>query len=121
MADLLVVKAKVKDAAKGANCAGDLAEALDKRARELVKDAAMRAQDNGRRTVMSKDIPGCFTCSAKGDVSLVVRSKIKDASQGCNVAGDFADTLNKVLCAEVARAVGRADANNRKTVMSKDL
>ena len=53
MADLLVVKAKVKEAAPGFNVAGDLAEALDKKLRELVKDACARAEANGRKTVMA--------------------------------------------------------------------
>ncbi len=56
MSDLLVVKAKIKDVAKGHNVAGDFAEALDKRLRELIKDAVGRADGNGRKTVMAKDL-----------------------------------------------------------------
>lgn len=56
MADLLVVKAKIKDAAKGCNVAGDFAEALDKKLRQLVTDACARAEGNGRKTVMAKDL-----------------------------------------------------------------
>jgi len=56
MTDLLVVRAKMKDAAKGANVSGDFAEALDKKVRQLVADAVARAEANGRRTVMSKDL-----------------------------------------------------------------
>ncbi|MBI1969790.1 DUF1931 domain-containing protein [Candidatus Woesearchaeota archaeon] len=56
MADLLVVKAKIRDAAKGMNVAGDLAEALDKRVRQLVDDACRRAKENGRKTVQAKDL-----------------------------------------------------------------
>jgi len=56
MTDLLVVKAKLKDAAKGYNVSGDFAEALDKKLRQLVADACNRAEGNNRKTVMSKDL-----------------------------------------------------------------
>lgn len=56
MTDLLVVKAKIKDAAKGCNVAGDFAEALDKKMRQLVADACARAEANNRKTVMAKDL-----------------------------------------------------------------
>ena len=56
MADSLVVKAKIKDAAKGYNVAGDFADALSKKVEMLVKDATRRADGNGRKTVMAKDL-----------------------------------------------------------------
>lgn len=56
MSDLLVVKAKLKDVAKGCNVAGDFADELDKRVRDLVKSAVDRAEANGRKTVMAKDL-----------------------------------------------------------------
>ncbi len=56
MADLLVVKAKLKDVVSDHNIAGDFAEELDKIVRDLVKKAAARADANGRRTVMAKDL-----------------------------------------------------------------
>ena len=56
MTDLLFVKAKLKDAAKGYNVSGDFAEALDKKLRQLVADACNRAEGNNRKTVMSKDL-----------------------------------------------------------------
>jgi len=120
MADLVVVKAKIKDVAKGANVSGDFAEALDKFAKDCLKDAVKRAEDNGRKTVMAKDIPGCYT-AGKGAEMLVVRSKLKDVVTGYNVAGDLAEALNNVLVAAVGKAVERASANARKTVMGKDL
>ena len=52
---------------------------------------------------------------------LVVKSKIKDAAGDVSVAGDFADELNRKVEALVKDAVGRAKANNRRTVMAKDL
>lgn len=56
MADLLVVKAKLKEVCKGCNVAGDFAEALDKLVREAVAKACDRAEGNGRKTVMAKDL-----------------------------------------------------------------
>ncbi|MEW6063160.1 MAG: DUF1931 domain-containing protein [Nanoarchaeota archaeon] len=56
MADLLVVRSKIKDVAKGMNVSGDFADALSKKVEELIKDAAKRADANGRKTVQSKDL-----------------------------------------------------------------
>jgi histone H3/H4 len=56
MADLLVVKAKIKDVVGDYNVAGDFAEALDKIVRENVAKAVARAEANGRKTVMAKDL-----------------------------------------------------------------
>jgi len=56
MADLLVVKAKIKDVVGDYNVSGDFAEALDKITRELVAKAVARAEGNGRKTVMAKDL-----------------------------------------------------------------
>ena len=53
---MLVVKAKIKDAAGKYNVAGDFADALNKKVEALVKDACSRAEGNGRRTVMAKDL-----------------------------------------------------------------
>ena len=53
---MLVVKAKIKEAASDFNVAGDLADALDKKVQELVKAACERAKANNRRTVMAKDL-----------------------------------------------------------------
>jgi histone H3/H4 len=53
---MLVVKAKIKDYATGYNVAGDFADALNEKVAQLIKDAVKRADANGRRTVMAKDI-----------------------------------------------------------------
>jgi histone H3/H4 len=53
---MLIVKAKIKEVAGDYNVAGDLAEALNKKAEQLVKDACARAEANGRKTVMAKDL-----------------------------------------------------------------
>jgi len=120
MTDLLVVKAKLKDVCGSCNVAGDLAEALDKKARELMKDAVARAKDNGRRTVMAKDV-ACNFVAKKADIMLVVRAKLKDVAEGCNVAGDLAEALNNALNKCLLKAVERAKENKRNTAMGKDV
>ncbi len=52
---------------------------------------------------------------------IVVKSKVKEVSGGCNVAGDFADALNGVAVEFVKAAAKRASANSRKTVQAKDV
>ena len=52
---------------------------------------------------------------------LVVKSKIKEHSGDLNVAGDFADALDKEVEAIVQKACNRAKANGRKTLQSRDL
>jgi histone H3/H4 len=51
---------------------------------------------------------------------IITKSKIKEVSGNCNVAGDFAEALNKVAVENVKAAAKRAEANNRKTVQAKD-
>ena len=53
---MLVVKSQIKEVAQGFNVGGDFAEALDAKVVELVKAALKRAEANGRRTVMAKDL-----------------------------------------------------------------
>lgn len=53
--------------------------------------------------------------------SVVVRSKIKEHAQGCNVSGDFAEALSREVVGLIKKAADRAKANNRKTVSSRDL
>lgn len=56
MSDSLVVKAKIKDVAQGYNVSGDLADALSAKVADLIKKACERAEANGRKTVMAKDL-----------------------------------------------------------------
>lgn len=53
---MLVVKAKIRDYATGYNVSSDLAEALNEKVIALIKDAVKRAEANGRKTVMGKDL-----------------------------------------------------------------
>lgn len=121
MADLLVVKAKLKEVCPGFNVAGDLAEALSGKVGEAVADAVKRADSNGRKTVMGKDVPFSFACSAKHGENLIVKAKLKEAAKGANVAGDLADALNCYGHGLLKSACERAESNQRKTVMAKDL
>ena len=54
-------------------------------------------------------------------MSIIVRSRIKEIATDFNVAADFADTLDKKVEQLIKDACERAKANNRKTVMAKDL
>ncbi len=53
--------------------------------------------------------------------NIVVKAKIKDVAAGYNIAGDFAAALDKRVKELVKAAAKRAEGNNRKTVMAKDL
>lgn len=52
---------------------------------------------------------------------VVVKSKIKDIAEGCNVASDFADALNKEVVCLIKKACERAKANKRSTIQPRDL
>ncbi len=54
-------------------------------------------------------------------VDLIVKSKIKDAVDGLNVAGEVADALNKKVLKILQEAIERAKANGRRTLQARDL
>ncbi|MFT4282984.1 MAG: DUF1931 domain-containing protein [Candidatus Woesearchaeota archaeon] len=56
MSENVIVKSKLKDVATGYNISSDFAEALDKKVKQLIKEAAKRAEGNNRKTVMAKDL-----------------------------------------------------------------
>ena len=56
MSDTIIVKTKIKELVGEFNVAGDFADALDEKTKTMVKDAVKRAEANGRKTVMAKDI-----------------------------------------------------------------
>ena len=116
--ETIVVKSKVKEVAGDCNVAGDFADALNGVAVELVKQAAKRAEANGRKTVQGKD---AMVGAKPAKVMLVVKSKVKDVVKDQNVSGDFADALNAMLVWSVEQACARAQANGRKTVSARDL
>ena len=57
---LVVVKAKIKELAvmegKPLNVAGDVADALNAKVVALIQEACKRAKENGRNTLMAKDL-----------------------------------------------------------------
>ncbi len=57
MAEVLVVASKVKDAIKteGCNTASDAVDVLSSKVAKMIKDAAARAKENGRKTVRGID------------------------------------------------------------------
>jgi hypothetical protein len=58
MADSVVVTSKLKEAVKGHDLrmSGDVPEAVDKKIRDMLKDAAERARENGRGTLRPYDL-----------------------------------------------------------------
>ena len=57
----LVVRTQVKDLLKESglgvdNLSGDFMDKLDEKTKQLILDAAKRAKENSRRTIMGKDI-----------------------------------------------------------------
>lgn len=52
---------------------------------------------------------------------IIVKSKIKELTAGYNVSSDFAEALDVKVKELVSAAVKRAEGNNRKTVMAKDI
>lgn len=56
MADLLVVRSKIKDVAKGMNVSGDFADALSKEVESMVARACQRAKANKRGTIKPRDL-----------------------------------------------------------------
>jgi len=60
MSDSIVIKSKIKDFAKiddkPLNVSMDFSDALNEQVTALIKKACVRARENGRNTVMVKDL-----------------------------------------------------------------
>jgi len=56
MAGTIIVKAKIKELVGNFNVSSEFADELDKKVKALIGDAVKRAEGNGRKTVMGKDI-----------------------------------------------------------------
>ncbi|MCK5630118.1 MAG: DUF1931 domain-containing protein [Nanoarchaeota archaeon] len=56
MSEGIIVKAKIKDIAAGFSVAAEFSEALNEKVLQLIKEACRRAEGNGRKTVMAKDL-----------------------------------------------------------------
>lgn len=59
-----------------------------------------------------------FECSM---TELIVKAAVKDALEGQNVSSDFYDALDEEVQGLLDDASDRAEANDRKTVQSRDL
>ena len=55
-ADLIISKARTKAASRKCNVSGDFYGALDKKVRDLIKDAELRAIANKRKTLKPADL-----------------------------------------------------------------
>ena len=53
---MIIVRSRIKELAGDFNVSGDFADALDKKAEQLIKEACERARANNRRTIMPKDL-----------------------------------------------------------------
>ncbi|MFP4403149.1 MAG: DUF1931 domain-containing protein [Nanoarchaeota archaeon] len=53
---MLIVKSKIKEIVGNFNVSSDFADALDNEVLKLVKKAITRAESNGRKTIMAKDL-----------------------------------------------------------------
>ena len=58
---MITVRTQIKDILKESgleveNITGDFMDKLDEKVKQLILDAAKRAKDNGRRTIMGKDV-----------------------------------------------------------------
>jgi histone H3/H4 len=53
--------------------------------------------------------------------TIIVKTKLKELVKGYNVSGDFAEALDVKVKALIQDAMKRAEGNNRKTVMAKDI
>lgn len=56
MSSTLVVRTKIKEMTENYSVSSDFGDVLDEKVRQLIKDAMRRAEANGRRTIMSKDL-----------------------------------------------------------------
>ncbi len=56
MADMVVVKSKVKEMAEGMNVASDFADSLNEEVLTLIKRACDRAKANKRSTIQPRDL-----------------------------------------------------------------
>ncbi|MBI2452490.1 DUF1931 domain-containing protein [Candidatus Pacearchaeota archaeon] len=54
-------------------------------------------------------------------VDLIVKSKIREAVNGLNVASEVAPALNKKVLKLLEEASERAKANGRRTLQARDL
>lgn len=52
----LIIKSNIKEAVSELNVAAEVADALNKKVEQILKEAAERAKANGRRTLQARDL-----------------------------------------------------------------
>ncbi|MBW3016784.1 DUF1931 domain-containing protein [Candidatus Woesearchaeota archaeon] len=52
---------------------------------------------------------------------IVVKAKVKELAKGMNISTDFMPKMDEEVNKMVVKALDRARANNRKTVMARDI
>jgi len=52
----VIVKSKIKEMVGTYNVSADFSEELNKKVKQMIQDAMKRAEANGRKTVMGRDI-----------------------------------------------------------------
>jgi histone H3/H4 len=56
MNEWVIVKTKIKEMVGTYSVSADFTEELNKKVKEMIQDAVKRAEANGRKTVMGRDI-----------------------------------------------------------------
>jgi len=56
MSEMLIIKTKVREACGDMSVATDFVTILNEKVNEMVKQSIWRAKENGRHTVMGKDV-----------------------------------------------------------------
>jgi len=56
MSENIIIKSNIKNIAEDYNVASDFPEALNKKVKEIITQAVKRAEANGRKTIMAKDL-----------------------------------------------------------------
>jgi len=56
MNDYIIVKTKIKEMVGTYSVSADFTEELNKKVKQMIQDAVKRAEANGRKTVMGRDI-----------------------------------------------------------------
>jgi histone H3/H4 len=54
--DWVIVKTKIKELAGTYSVSADFGDELNKKVKQMIQDAVKRAEANGRKTVMARDI-----------------------------------------------------------------
>ena len=52
----IIIKSKIKEIVSDMNVAAEVADTLDKKVIQLLKEASERAKANGRRTLQARDL-----------------------------------------------------------------